>query len=141
MELLPLACFYPAKKYRQAYLNKNPRGYCHIPLELLEEAHRPAAPSARAETRKAEGLSAPVQAVLYEAATEPPYSRPMWNRSEPGLYVNAATGEPLFSSRDKFYSPCGWPSFSRPISRQLSMSTRITAWAWSAPRYAPRRTA
>jgi peptide methionine sulfoxide reductase msrA/msrB len=53
--------------------------------------------------------------VTQQAATERPFSNPYWNNHEPGIYVDAATGEPLFSSSDKFDSGTGWPSFSRPI--------------------------
>jgi len=54
-------------------------------------------------------------AVTRQGETEPPYSHPEWNRFETGLYVDITTGEPLFSSRDKFFSACGWPSFVKPI--------------------------
>ncbi|HTA88189.1 MAG TPA: peptide-methionine (R)-S-oxide reductase MsrB [Polyangiaceae bacterium] len=53
--------------------------------------------------------------VTQQAATERPFDNPYWNNHEPGLYVDAVTGEPLFSSRDKFDSGSGWPSFTRPI--------------------------
>lgn len=53
--------------------------------------------------------------VTQNAATEPPFDNAFWNNHEPGLYVDAATGEPLFSSADKFDSGTGWPSFTRPV--------------------------
>ncbi len=53
--------------------------------------------------------------VTQKDATEPPFQNEFWNNHEPGLYVDVVTGEPLFSSRDKFDSGTGWPSFSRPI--------------------------
>jgi len=51
-------------------------------------------------------------------ATEHPFNNKYWNHFEKGLYVDVATGEPLFSSKDKFESSCGWPSFSRPIFKE-----------------------
>jgi len=48
-------------------------------------------------------------------ATEPPFANEFWNNHEAGLYVDVASGEPLFSSLDKFESGCGWPSFTRPL--------------------------
>jgi peptide methionine sulfoxide reductase msrA/msrB len=48
-------------------------------------------------------------------ATEPPFRNAFWDHHEDGLYVDVATGEPLFSSRDKFDSGTGWPSFTRPV--------------------------
>ena len=54
-------------------------------------------------------------AVTQRAATEPPFANPLWNNHAAGLYVDIATGEPLFSSSDKFESGTGWPSFTRPV--------------------------
>lgn len=54
-------------------------------------------------------------AVVCNAATEPPFQNAYWNHKEPGIYVDIASGEPLFSSTDKFDSGTGWPSFTRPI--------------------------
>ena len=53
--------------------------------------------------------------VTQREATEPPFNNRYWDNHEEGLYVDIATGEPLFSSRDKFESGTGWPSFSRPV--------------------------
>lgn len=53
--------------------------------------------------------------VTQESATEPPFRNAYWDHHEVGLYVDIATGEPLFSSVDKFDSGTGWPSFTRPI--------------------------
>jgi methionine-R-sulfoxide reductase len=49
------------------------------------------------------------------SATEPPFRNEFWNHHEPGIYVDVVTGEPLFSSTDKFESGTGWPSFVRPL--------------------------
>ncbi|AEJ44462.1 methionine-R-sulfoxide reductase [Alicyclobacillus acidocaldarius subsp. acidocaldarius Tc-4-1] len=56
-------------------------------------------------------------AVTQENATEPPFQNEYWNHHEEGLYVDIVSGQPLFSSRDKFDSGCGWPSFTKPISQ------------------------
>jgi len=53
--------------------------------------------------------------VTQNGATEPPFRNAFWDNHAPGIYVDVATGEPLFSSLDKFESGTGWPSFSRPI--------------------------
>jgi len=53
--------------------------------------------------------------VTQRAATEPPFRNAYWDNHEAGIYVDAVTGEPLFSSLDKFESGTGWPSFTRPI--------------------------
>jgi methionine-R-sulfoxide reductase len=51
------------------------------------------------------------------SATEPPFRNEFWNHHEPGIYVDVVSGEPLFSSADKFDSGTGWPSFVRPIEK------------------------
>jgi peptide methionine sulfoxide reductase msrA/msrB len=53
--------------------------------------------------------------VTQNEATEPPFHNIYWDNHEPGIYVDVATGEPLFSSTDKFESGTGWPSFTKPI--------------------------
>jgi|SRR5579871_2312676 len=53
--------------------------------------------------------------VTQNAATEPPFDNAYWDNHQPGLYVDVATGEPLFSSTDKFDSGTGWPSFTQPV--------------------------
>jgi methionine-R-sulfoxide reductase len=54
--------------------------------------------------------------VTQEAGTEPPFQNDYWNNHQPGIYVDIVSGEPLFSSLDKFDSGCGWPSFTRPLA-------------------------
>ena len=54
-------------------------------------------------------------AVTQEAATERPFDNAYWNNKKEGLYVDVVSGEPLFSSKDKFDSGTGWPSFTRPL--------------------------
>jgi methionine-R-sulfoxide reductase len=54
-------------------------------------------------------------AVTQQAVTEPAFQNEYWNNHAPGIYVDVVSGEPLFSSLDKFDSGCGWPSFSRPL--------------------------
>lgn len=53
--------------------------------------------------------------VTQESGTEPPFQNEFWNNHREGLYVDVVSGEPLFSSKDKFDSGCGWPSFTKPI--------------------------
>lgn len=121
VEIEPLKNFWPAEEYHQDYLKKNPNGYCHISFESLA-SYRPDAPSARegawpkpSDEELRAKLTAEEYDVTQNAATERAFTGEFWDHHEPGIYVDAATGEPLFSSRDKFDSGCGWPSFTRPI--------------------------
>ncbi|MEY8441525.1 peptide-methionine (R)-S-oxide reductase MsrB [Lactobacillaceae bacterium 24-114] len=62
--------------------------------------------------------------VTQEAATEPPFTGKYNHFNEPGIYVDVVSGEPLFSSLDKYDAGCGWPSFSKPIDRQTIQEKR-----------------
>ncbi|WP_297522912.1 peptide-methionine (R)-S-oxide reductase MsrB [uncultured Clostridium sp.] len=62
--------------------------------------------------------------VTQESATERPYINEYDNNFEKGLYVDITTGQPLFTSMEKFNSGCGWPAFSKPISRDVIKETR-----------------
>jgi peptide-methionine (R)-S-oxide reductase len=53
--------------------------------------------------------------VTQQNATERPFENAYWDHDAPGLYVDIVSGEPLFSSLDKFDSDCGWPSFTKPV--------------------------
>jgi peptide-methionine (R)-S-oxide reductase len=56
--------------------------------------------------------------VTQENGTERPFQNEFWNHDAPGLYVDIVSGEPLFSSLDKFDSECGWPSFTKPVDAE-----------------------
>ncbi|WP_286140559.1 peptide-methionine (R)-S-oxide reductase MsrB [Bacillus sp. VT 712] len=56
--------------------------------------------------------------VTQNDATEPPFRNEFWNHTEEGIYVDIVSGEPLFSSRDKYDAGCGWPSFTKPINKE-----------------------
>ncbi len=56
--------------------------------------------------------------VTQQSGTERPFDNAYWDHDEPGLYVDIVSGEPLFSSLDKFDSHCGWPSFTKPLDQE-----------------------
>ena len=118
VELQPLTNFYLAEDYHQDYLKKNPNGYCHISFDGLNDLKVRSDGTvgmklSEGELRK---LLTPEQfEVTQNSATEQPFTGEYWDNEEPGLYVDVVTGEPLFSSADKFDSGCGWPSFTKPL--------------------------
>lgn len=116
VELEPLAGFYPAEDYHQDYLKKNPNGYCHVDLSLAEVpiADPDQYPRPDQKTLK-EMLSDLSYRVVEENDTEPAFSSPLDKEYSPGIYVDIATGQPVFSSDEKFDSGTGWPSFTSPI--------------------------
>jgi len=119
VEIGPLMNYYPAEEYHQNYLVNNPYGYCHIPMEEIRlftslridpgDYQKPAEEAIR------DKLTAEQYHVTQESGTEYPFRNEFWDRFEKGIYVDIVTGEPLFSSTDKFESSCGWPAFSKPI--------------------------
>ncbi|HEY3448641.1 MAG TPA: bifunctional methionine sulfoxide reductase B/A protein [Myxococcales bacterium] len=69
--------------------------------------------------------------VVCNEGTEPPFKNAYWDNHEPGIYVDVASGEPLFSSTDKFDSGTGWPSFTRPIDQGTVTSREDRSWGMS----------
>lgn len=148
VEVEPLKNFYPAENYHQDYLDKNPGGYCHINPALFEMARKANQPQQqKPQVQKAQEqkpqpptnfqkpddatlrkkLSAEQYAVTQKNATEPAFQNEYWNEHRPGIYVDITTGEPLFVSTDKFDSGCGWPSFSKPIEKDLIAEKKDTS--------------
>lgn len=118
-EVLPLVHYYPAEEYHQKYLQKNPNGYCHIDLSILDNDPMKKQYSKPSQKEIKQKLSDLQFKVTQNCGTEPPFKNEFWNNHEPGLYVDIITGEPLFSSKDKFDSGTGWPSFTRPVSQEF----------------------
>ena len=65
--------------------------------------------------------------VTQNSGTERPFSNAYWDNHEPGIYVDVVSGEPLFSSHDKFDSGTGWPSFTRPLVPENIKTTSDTS--------------
>ena len=122
-ELKPLANFALAETYHQDYLEKNPGGYCHTDFSSLSNVTLPPStikvdPTLYRKPSDAvlrQRLTREQYAVTQKGDTERAYSNRYWDNYAPGLYVDVVTGEPLFSSTDKYDSKCGWPSFTQPI--------------------------
>ncbi|AIY04436.1 Peptide methionine sulfoxide reductase [Planococcus sp. PAMC 21323] len=120
--------YYLAEEYHQDYLEKNPDGYCHIEFDTLEDQKvgedaqsliDPALyPKPSDEELKAT-LTDIQYSVTQEDDTERAFSSEYDGFYEPGIYVDITTGEPLFSSADKYDSTTGWPSFTKPIDPEV----------------------
>ena len=63
-------------------------------------------------------LTAQQYHITQECGTEPPFNNAYWNNHAAGIYVDIITGEPLFTSLDKFDSGSGWPSFTKPVDKE-----------------------
>lgn len=66
--------------------------------------------------------------VTQEKGTEPAFKNAYWNNEEPGIYVDIVTGEPLFSSLDKYDSKTGWPSFTKPLVPENIVLKEDKSW-------------
>lgn len=125
VEVLPIENFYIAEDYHQDYLKKNPSGYCHINLkeaetgverdESLGSIDLYVKPSDEELKQK---LSQEEYDVTQNGSTERAYTHEYDKLDEKGIYVDIVTGEPLFSSKDKYNSGSGWPSFTKPIDKE-----------------------
>lgn len=75
-----------------------------------------------------ETLSPEAYEVTQNSMTEHAFTGEYWDQFEPGIYVDITTGEPLFSSSDKFDAGCGWPSFSKPIDPDTIREHKDTSY-------------
>ncbi len=127
--ILPAETFYRAEEYHQDYYKKNVAHYSAYKVGsgragFLEETWKGResavpAPEKKYQRPSDEELKQQLTSLQYKVTqkegTEPPFKNEYWDNKQQGLYVDVVSGEPLFSSTDKFKSGTGWPSFTRPV--------------------------
>jgi peptide methionine sulfoxide reductase msrA/msrB len=153
-DILPLGIFYRAEEYHQDYYQKNPIRYRfyrfnsgrdqflkgvwgeQIPDTLWQTAtpaegsnameEKPYVIPDDAELRR---ILTPLQyKVTRQDGTEPAFNNIYWDNKEEGIYVDIISGEPLFSSKDKYDSGTGWPSFTRPMVPENVIEKEDRSW-------------
>ena len=120
--ILPAAIFYPAEDYHQDYYKKSSLKYKFYRSRsgrdaFLEKVWKERKGQTMGSNDLKKRLTALQYQVTQEDGTEPPFRNEYWNNKHPGIYVDVVSGEPLFSSTDKYDSKTGWPSFTKPLRR------------------------
>ncbi|CAI6083502.1 peptide-methionine (R)-S-oxide reductase MsrB [Cohnella sp. JJ-181] len=108
--------FYPAEDYHQDYHKKNPLRYKMYRKGSGRDAYIKRHWNTDKDKEALRARLTPLQfEVTQNNATEHPFRNEFWDNHQEGLYVDIVSGAPLFSSKDKFDSGCGWPSFAKPL--------------------------
>lgn len=117
-DIVEATTFYPAEKEHQNYYKKNP---FHYQLYKKGSGRRDFIYNhwIKPEKENLKKKLTPMQYyVTQEDGTEPPFQNEFWDHKEEGLYVDIVSGEPLFSSKEKYDANCGWPSFYKTIAEE-----------------------
>ncbi|GMB08020.1 peptide-methionine (R)-S-oxide reductase MsrB [Thermolongibacillus altinsuensis] len=118
-KILPASTFYPAEEYHQNYHKKNPLRY---KLYRIGSGRDAFIKKHWFDKKRDEELRKKLTPLQYEVTqrngTEPPFNNLYWDNKRDGIYVDIVSGEPLFSSLDKYDSGCGWPSFTKPLHEE-----------------------
>ena len=126
-DILPAQPFYLAEEYHQDYYLKNVLHYSMYKKGSGRQPFIERVWGKEMENKTENGYTRPSDKelkqrltpmqykVTHKEGTEPPFNKEFWNNKAPGIYVDVVSGEPLFSSLDKFDSGTGWPSFTQPL--------------------------
>ena len=152
-DILPLDTFYEAEGYHQDYYKKNPLRYkwyrsgsgrdrflektwaaeeTKMETTQVNRAVKSETGQVRYEIPPDDQLQQTLTPLQYRVArqdaTEPPFNNEYWDNHDAGIYVDVVSGEPLFSSTDKFDSGTGWPSFTRPLQPDNIVEKKDMTW-------------
>ncbi len=145
-EILPAGPFYRAEEYHQDYWKKNPIRYKFYRYnsgrdqflakvwgkdEAMNTMHTAMAENTFVKPSKEElkkRLTKMQYKVTQENGTEPAFNNEYWDNHKPGIYVDIVSGEPLFSSLDKYDSGTGWPSFTKPLEPDNIVTKEDRTW-------------
>ena len=151
-DILPLGAFYEAEDYHQDYYKKNSLRYNwyrsgsgrdqfletawageEIKMEktatkMMDGDKKEMVIEVPADKELKQTLTPMQYRVARESGTEPPFNNEYWDNHEAGIYVDVVSGEPLFSSTDKFDSGTGWPSFTRPLIAKNVVEKKDMSW-------------
>lgn len=142
-QIRPAVPFYRAEEYHQDYWKKNPLRYTFYRMnsgrdQFLEkiwgkedamEAQKKEGAFIKPSREELKKRLTPLQyKVTQEDGTEPPFRNEYWDNKKEGIYVDVVSGEPLFSSRDKYDSGTGWPSFTRPLDPDNIVEKEDRSW-------------
>ncbi|CQR46638.1 Peptide methionine sulfoxide reductase MsrA [Paraliobacillus sp. PM-2] len=117
-KILPATTFYPAEQKHQDYYKKNTFHYRLYKKGSGREAFIQQHWKKKYTKEELKQILSPIQyKVTQENGTEAPFQNEYYNLDEDGIYVDIVSGEPLFSSNEKYDAGCGWPSFTKPINR------------------------
>ncbi|KAA3655699.1 MAG: peptide-methionine (R)-S-oxide reductase [Calditrichaeota bacterium] len=138
-KIRPVGRFYAAEDYHQDYYKKNPGHYSRyrrgsgrdafINKHWAEEMNKKFSNKKPSKEELKEKLTDLQYHVTQESGTERAFQNKYWNNKKEGIYVDIVSGEPLFSSKDKYKSGSGWPSFVRPLEKSnVVEKTDKTLW-------------
>jgi len=143
-EIIRFTKFYPAEEYHQDYNKKNPIRYNFYRFnsgrdQFLARQWGNEKPGIRATAHNGSfskpspeslrGTLSPLQyKVTQENGTEPAFKNEYWDNKREGIYVDIVSGEPLFSSEDKYDSGTGWPSFTKPLEPDNVVERKDTSF-------------
>jgi peptide methionine sulfoxide reductase msrA/msrB len=115
-EIVALGQFYPAEAYHQDYYKNNPLRYKYYRFGSGRDQFLSKVWGNEGSDEILKQKLTPLQyKVTQQDGTEPPFNNEYWDNKKQGIYVDIVSGEPLFSSLDKYDSKTGWPSFTKPL--------------------------